>query len=56
MSAFGGKADINQCVAKSPLIAISGHFNEHMKPLINRGGGDKQLFPAPTSHVLCGTA
>ena len=25
MSAFGGKADMFQGVAKSPLIAISGH-------------------------------
>ena len=25
MSAFGGKADVIQGVAKSPLIAISGH-------------------------------
>ncbi len=25
MSAFGGKADVNHCVAESPLLAISGH-------------------------------
>ncbi len=25
MSAFGGKADVNHCVAECPLIAISGH-------------------------------
>ncbi len=26
MSAFGGKADVNQGVVKCPLIAISGHW------------------------------
>lgn len=28
MSAFGGKAEVFQGVAKSPLIAISGHSDE----------------------------
>ncbi len=31
-SAFGGKADINQGVAKSPLLAISGHSGDSKKP------------------------
>ncbi len=28
MSAFGGKADVNHCVAECPLLAISGHSGD----------------------------
>ncbi|PPR71675.1 MAG: hypothetical protein CFH03_01924, partial [Alphaproteobacteria bacterium MarineAlpha3_Bin2] len=41
-SAFGGKADIIQGLAKSPLIAKSGHFSN-----------TAPLKPIPGMHMFC---
>ena len=53
MSAFGGKADIIQGVAKSPLIAISGHFAPFPNP-IPYGQILVPTFPKLSSSAIIG--
>ena len=47
MSAFGGKADITQGGAKSPLIAKSGHADDSKKSgIFFRTGYERQFTSA----------